>query len=421
MPLPYLPLLMKNYTPVLHPMPALTITEYDQCPAVCVRFSKELVPYLLGLLEIYRWEDKFSGTPEEVANSLGVIQDFVAALMEACVCCCDDNQPKTPTNQRFNPATNRLEVSYDNGATWETDPNDARFNTPLLPPAPGAPGDEKRCQAASNVTDALKKSVAFMIETVGTANNAFETVILVLGFVAALIGAIFSGGLAIPAALAAAAALIQSIYNNVTSYGIEAFTAAFTDDEWDIALCVIYCNTQPDGSYTQANWNAIMTKLKVELAYKSQVATSLANFINSYGPAGLNNIARSRSVTAGDCDSCADCGDSCAASEQETYFTFGTVISVTGAVVRVQAQLYTPPAGDPFYLIQWGTYGTIGTKCCQWQAVDVVSGGTWDNTQTEFTDCGGTVHMNLDPTHTDVTHVSLYPTGAAILDITFPE
>jgi len=71
-----------NYTPVLRPMPVPGIGSICDEPLVTVTFSQALVPYLIGLLEIYRWPDRLEGTPEEVQTAVGVFQDLIIALTE---------------------------------------------------------------------------------------------------------------------------------------------------------------------------------------------------------------------------------------------------------------------------------------------------------------------------------------------------
>lgn len=108
-PFRYTPWMLDNYTPVLRAMPALEITDVMEAPLVCVTFSAALVPYLLGLLEIYRWPDKFSGTPQQIAASLGIVQDLMAILMEG-------NCVSTGFDVRWNGCT--LQKTLDGGETW---------------------------------------------------------------------------------------------------------------------------------------------------------------------------------------------------------------------------------------------------------------------------------------------------------------
>lgn len=124
MPRPYYPLALWNYTPVLNAMPALPINSATEAPLVCVQFSAALVPYVLGLLEIYRWSDKFKGTQEEVNKSLGIIQDFIVLLTEGNCPDCPENP--MPTVWKFT-AECGLEYSNDNGGTWNSVPGWSSF------------------------------------------------------------------------------------------------------------------------------------------------------------------------------------------------------------------------------------------------------------------------------------------------------
>jgi hypothetical protein len=105
----WVPLALSNYTPVLRSMPVPAISDLMEPPLVCITFSEELVPYLLGLLELYRWPDKLSGTTEQINVALGIFQDLMAALMEG-------NCTPMITNMRVNGCD--LEVQYNDVETW---------------------------------------------------------------------------------------------------------------------------------------------------------------------------------------------------------------------------------------------------------------------------------------------------------------
>jgi len=96
-------------------MPAADLPQsVDEEPAVCVRLSNKLVPYLLGLLEMYRWEDKLKGTPQEVVDGLGLFQNLLIALTEGN--CTGDSMP---FQLRQNPVNScQLQQSLDGGQTW---------------------------------------------------------------------------------------------------------------------------------------------------------------------------------------------------------------------------------------------------------------------------------------------------------------
>lgn len=106
---PYHPLALHNYTPVLRSMPADEMpASLTEAPTVCLEISEKLVPYVLGLLEIYRWPDKLSGTAEQVESALGVFQDLMYALMTG-------NCLPMVRDIRINSCN--LEVTYD-GESW---------------------------------------------------------------------------------------------------------------------------------------------------------------------------------------------------------------------------------------------------------------------------------------------------------------
>lgn len=80
------PRIIHNYTPVLRAAPVPGIESATEAPIGCFKFSRKLVPYLLGLLEIYRWDDKLEGTETEVKTALGVFQELMLILMTGDDC-----------------------------------------------------------------------------------------------------------------------------------------------------------------------------------------------------------------------------------------------------------------------------------------------------------------------------------------------
>lgn len=135
MPKPYLPYALTNYTPVLRPMPVPGISSFDEEPTVCLVMSEKLIPYILGLLEMYRWKDKLKGTPEEVETALGVFADLKAMLTEGGNC------PAVIKNIRINECN--LEVSYD-GTSWLVVGSLADCAIEGPPGPPGPPGADGR-------------------------------------------------------------------------------------------------------------------------------------------------------------------------------------------------------------------------------------------------------------------------------------
>ena len=216
--------------------------------------------------------------------------------LAACI-----TRPETPDASRYND-DGILEVSYDDGATFEESRDlDPRFNSPLLPPLTSTVGETRRCEAANNVVGFMQD----MANNTAANVSAFSTITGLIGALAGIIVAIISGGAAIPLLIGLAGALFAA--------GQAAFSAAMTAGVYETLLCIVYCETPDNGTYTEANWQAIKTQILIQLT--GIAATFLHDNINAFGPAGLNNAARA-GVDAGlPCDDC-PCDNLCAEKYQ---------------------------------------------------------------------------------------------------------
>ena len=145
---PYLPQLHRNYNPAYDRFPPPPIQSACDEPLVCVAFSAEFIPYLLGLLEIYRWHDMFRGTDAEKQHGVDVFSELITILMTAQNCCCGSVNTTVVIHQ-VNAITFGLEISTDNGETWQPDPEDPR-NLIVALPTPVASGvASDKCEAAT--------------------------------------------------------------------------------------------------------------------------------------------------------------------------------------------------------------------------------------------------------------------------------
>lgn len=356
--------------------------------------SQREVQLILSMVDYIGWQSRYLATTDGVDKE--VIEGWKAGLVEKLMNdCCDDK----PIASRYTE-DGVLQYQYEEGGEWFDAPNDPRNTSPTFPPLEGEDGTDKKCAAANSIKIVLDEDIIQKMEETAGA-------IAILELIAVVLGIFLSGGTLAP--------LLMALVGQILGVGVAATKAAFTTEVWDAFICVVFCNMSDDASFTDEQFEQIRADLLTGSEFNSIAGSFLRNTVTAWGRVGLTNAARSGRSDETDCSSCG-CIDECAAASQSPYFTFGTVLSVTGDTVRVRAELY---AGS-FYLVAWGDYGVVGDKCCQWQAVNVVSGGSWASSQTEYTDCGGTVHANLDPTHVDVTHVSLYPTGQVIFDIQFP-
>lgn len=145
MPKGYYPEALWNYTPILKAVPPPQIQSVTEAPLVCVQFSAALVPYVAGVLELFRWTDKFQGTQAQKETAVGIFQDLIVLLTEGNCPDCPENP--MPSSFRFTE-TCGLEYSNDNGLTWEPVAGwstfaDACFVGPQGPAGPQGPQGEQ--------------------------------------------------------------------------------------------------------------------------------------------------------------------------------------------------------------------------------------------------------------------------------------
>jgi len=310
-PKPYIPLALDHYTPVLKSMPVPNIASVSDPPLVCVTFSEKLIPYLLGLLEIYRWPDKLSGTPEQVTTALGVFQDLMALLMEG-------NCPAMAiTDLRINGCN--LEVQYNAVNTWivvgdltscavpgpkgdKGDSGEAAY--PYTPPP--IPGANTRC----NVADYVAAWVAGAFQDLLNQMN-YE---LTISQNYANIAAALVGG--IPGAGFLASAMFTAI-SGIAAIGQAGVQAAFTQQFREDVMCHLYCELGEDGDITQAvkdSWGSDVQGMTNDLH------VAYANFIQATPLSILRQRAYFAHDYGGNCLPC-DCTDTW---EHTFDFTTGT-------------------------------------------------------------------------------------------------
>jgi len=317
---------------------------------------------LRGLSDWQRWEQEPSHKATLVAQ---VWRKVVYAIDWSIMSCCPE-----VTNSYYDE-NGILQVSYDGGLTYEPAPSDPRFSAPLAPPLTSTEGDTRRCEAANNVVGYMKS----------TADQLIADALLwgeISGMIGAIIAIIFvlleigSGGALTPLLLALSAALLGT--------GQAAFDAAMTTDVYDSLLCIVYCHTPDNGSYTAANWQQIKAEIAAQITGIAE--KFLYDTVNAMGLAGMTNASRTGLSYGGDCDSCV-CSNLCA----DKYHiwngiggaapagTYGTILERDGDRIRVQFN---------------GNYITlevdVSGNCCVADHWELVSGGAAYSTA--YNECG---------------------------------
>jgi len=300
------PLLVKPYSPVYVPFPVPDITDVCDEPRAIVEFNCALIPYILGALEIWVWEDSFVGTLAQRNYAKGLFKDLQVVFgMAQKNCGCDD---KVVTGTRINPETGQIEQSTDGGTTWQPTPNNPYSSAVSVPPLPGANGDTKKCKAANNIIDEMKRLTAVYGGYIGVLQTIFEIEKAII-LEAATMLFIALGAEAIADALSTLISKAFDTAQALTHLSEAEWLAMFTEEKWDIARCILVCHGHDDGVYTQADWNAIRADMKEQLgATTYEMGASLETTVYIWGLVGLNNAAATGQDSTTGCDDC-PCGN----------------------------------------------------------------------------------------------------------------
>lgn len=296
------PLIVFPYSPTIKPFPVPTITDICEGSLFEVTLPCALVPYIVGALEVWRWEDAFIGTLDERKAAAGLMRDLIGVILMSSKNCGCETLP-APL-RRLNPDTGAPEISPDGGETWIPDPESVYVMATEAKPLGGADGDVKRCEAANNVVDHMKDLQAEWSTMVGQLTDFQDLVIQLL--VAAV--ALLLAPIGIALLVTAVTTLIPKVAQLVRFLlGVtpEQYDALFTEENWTLARCIIYCNTPANAKYTEADRQAIMSQLRAQITNPSVWAgDSLACMVDVWDVVGLRNAARIGAGTEGNCDDC---------------------------------------------------------------------------------------------------------------------
>lgn len=275
-----------------------------------------------------------------------------------------------------------LEQSTDGGVTYEPVPEkDPRNNSPVYPPVPGEPSEDKNCIAATGMSLLVKEGIGDQltaemgrytlgqlihdwITTVIQTSNPFE-------------------------------ALIQIITNQIFALLISAVISALTEEVYDKLKCAFYCNMEDDLSFNDAGWVKTRSDILDQIAGIAGVF--LEHLVFLLGKVGLTNLARSQAATEGDCTDCV-CDDSCGGM-YSLYGTWGNVTEVTSDSITIEATFDGPNIGG--YVA--GIKADDINECC-YLTYEVVS-GTITNFNSAWANC------EEDSTWPELTHTGLHTEG----------
>lgn len=271
--------------------------------------------------------------------------------------CCPD-----VTNQYYDE-DGILQESTDGGVTYHPAPDDPRFNAPLAPPLTSAVGEDRRCEAANNVTGYFKARADELIAD----SDAWGGVTALLAAVAAIVVLLLSLGTG-----AGITALLLGLTAALLAGGSSAFNAAMTTEVYSDFCCIVYCHTPDDGVYTVASWQAIKSEINAKFTGIAQ--KFLHDIMNAGGLVTLINASRS-GVNAG--LSCAGCECGCDEGCEPTFeaYQWNDVRWTTHGEYR-RFSAFTPPGS--FDCFEMGTSDAVLTldseQCITYVSIVVNNG-----------------------------------------------
>lgn len=347
------PELIWPYDPRLVPLPA---PDVDICapPVVNVCVNARWWAHISGMISRLTYDDAWTGTEDEIHAAVESIYKILNVGRPTMGCGCGD----TGLPSRYN-AAGVYQVSYDGGVTWVDAPlADYRNNVVLLPPLPGEDGDDKKCQIATNI----RGHIEHQADQLGADTAAWgELTLLIAAFIGLMIfvGIIGSLGAATPLILALAGALL--------TVGQSGFAAAMTTAVFDTFECLLYCNMQDDGTFTDADLTTIKAGIASDIGGVAQ--TYLLGVMDALGTTGLENMGRTGSGLAADCSGC-PCSTDCNLSNWSVIPGNGTEIDRGADYITVESQASGMVGGQAA-----GIYTGDNMVCCFLTVKEFLSGG----------------------------------------------
>jgi hypothetical protein len=245
-------------------------------------------------------------------------------------CCCDGSTQVI--EHRVSPTTGQLEISTDGGITWIPDPESPINTTVTEWPAPVTSGvSATKCDAATNGKQHIEDLIAGSSEWLETAGTILELAVGVCTALLVLIAAGSVGTLA-PAAAALATA-IWAAAAAALEIGKTAFDAYWDSVERDKITCALFCTIGDDGSFTEAQYNAFLSKWTAD-ATPSPAFNLVLSTLKAGGRKGLNNLCSYGSAAEADCSDC-NCGN-CDFSAWEQWVN-GVVLEQDETHIVIQA------------------------------------------------------------------------------------
>jgi len=260
----------------------------------------------------FNWERTDGNEGAQCANVWKEIYNSIDWSIMSC-CCGEDNS----VLHRYTP-NGHYQKSNDGGTTWEDAPeDDPRNPQPFYPPNLPPEGENNKCQYADSVVQLMKTQLVDVLEEGSTYSEILQ---VVTGAFATIMGALA------PTVLGAIiVGIMGAVIVGIIGVSIPLFVAAMTVDVYNRFRCNLFCHMQADGSFTQADVDAIYEQIAEDETGIAMIF--LQGFVAAAGMIGLSNAAHAGfGAEDADCSACCPvCGINWVAYEgYGDPLTFGT-------------------------------------------------------------------------------------------------
>jgi hypothetical protein len=351
-------------------IPAVINPPNTRCICLQIPDDETWIRNFVGILQMpgywFNWQRTGDSSGKQCADVWQVLFDQID--WSTMSCCCPD--PLIRIN-----ADGSISVSFDGGATYQTDNNaDPRYTLPTPPPLPGMDGPDKKCQAANNIVRQMKDYVAGNAAAIGT----FTTLASMAAQVIALAVLVFFDPALIPFLIGLAFELAAALLTTTAG----AYNALFTDDDWSWVLCELYCKMTSDGQIPADQFVNIQSDF--DSHFSGNAALTFSSLLGVWQLPGLNRAAKMPTTDNLSCDTCCPvCADS--------WDIYPPNPGLRGVIIDRGDDFVTVQTVDPIGSVYYTDIVTTGADdCCFVTSFEVLESTTAVNV--------AVVNCGTDPT-----------------------
>lgn len=314
------------------------------------------VQMILAVLDYYSWSTRWFSDSGVIDQSVinGLTADLGARLM--CGCCPDNSILSRWT------ADGHYQQSHNGGSTWEdATGQDPRNPVPQFPPFVPEGTTDESCTYADSIVQQLKTGIVDKLEDGNTFTQILEIIVGLMSTILVALAPTVLGSIIVAIATGLIAAIIGET--------IPLFQAAMTDAVYDRLRCNISSHIESDGSFTQADVDAIYAQVGTDET--GIAAIFIQQLIAIMGVIGMTNAARAGFGSPG-AVCCPTCDPTIWSIITYDSLPVGTLIGYGDNYIDIETASHPDFGGALFAII----HTPADSTCCTITNYARLSGGT---------------------------------------------